>query len=261
MIEKIQIYITSFNENRMIRVYLPENYSNETIRYPVLYMHDGQNVFNDEDAIGGHSLQLEEYLTKKKIKLIVVAIDQNSEERMNEYCPWKNGHYSKKIVGRIDSTGGKGKQYIDFIVNELKPFIDKQYRTLKGQSSMAGISLGGLISTYAACVYPNIFRNVAVLSSAFFRNQEEIEKLLQKADLSQLEKFYLDCGTSEAKTDKMISNEFVNSNNEIYEILRKKDIRVKFNIIEDAEHHYLFFKQRVPEIFKYFCTKDECPRP
>jgi predicted alpha/beta superfamily hydrolase len=176
---------------------------------------------------------------------------------MNEYCPWKNGQYSRKIVGRIDPTGGKGKLYIDFIVNELKPFIDKKYRTLKDQSSMAGISLGGLISTYAACVYPNIFRNVAVLSSAFFRNQEEIEKLLQEADLSLLNKFYLDCGTNEAKTDKMISKEFVNSNSKIYEILSQKDIKVKYNVIEDAEHHYLYFRQRVPEIFKYFSTKDE----
>ncbi|MGA9225486.1 MAG: alpha/beta hydrolase-fold protein, partial [Mesobacillus sp.] len=165
MIEKFHINMTSFKEDRLIRVYLPENHNNGTERYPVLYMHDGQNVFNDEDAIGDHSLQLEEFLTEKEMKLIVVAIDQNSEERVNEYCPWKNGQYSRKIVGRIDPTGGKGKQYIDFIVNELKPLIDKKYRTLKDQSSMAGISLGGLISTYAACVYPNIFRNVAVLSS------------------------------------------------------------------------------------------------
>ncbi|MEH7885756.1 alpha/beta hydrolase-fold protein [Bacillus sp. JJ1609] len=257
MIEKLHINMTSFNVDRLIRVYLPENYKNETESYPVLYMHDGQNVFNDEDAIGGHSIQLEQFLNEKEMKLIVVAIDQNSEERMNEYCPWKNGQYSRKIVGRIDPTGGKGKQYIEFIVNELKPYIDKKYRTLKDQNSMAGISLGGLISTYAACVYPNIFRNVAVLSSAFFRNQEEIEKLLQEADLSQLKKFYLDCGSEEVKTDKMISKEFVNSNNEIYEILRKKDIRVKFNVIEDAEHHYLYFRQRVPEIFKYLCTNDE----
>lgn len=257
MLEKFQMNMTSFNEDRMIRVYLPENYKYQTTRYPVLYMHDGQNVFNDDDAIGGHSLQLEEFLSKNEIKLIVVAIDQNSEERVNEYCPWRNGQYSKRIVGRIDPTGGKGKQYIDFIVNELKPLIDKKYRTLKNQNSMAGISLGGLISTYAACVYPNIFQNVAVLSSAFFRNQEEIEKLLLEADLSQLKKFYIDCGTNEAKTDKLISKEFVNSNHAIYEILRKKDIRVKFNQIEEAEHHYLYFRQRIPEIFKYFCKKDE----
>ncbi|MEH7443806.1 alpha/beta hydrolase-fold protein [Bacillus sp. JJ1122] len=257
MLEKFQMNMTSFNEDRMIRVYLPENYKNQTTRYPVLYMHDGQNVFNDDDAIGGHSLQLEEFLSENEINLIVVAIDQNSEERMNEYCPWKNGQYSKRIVGRIDPTGGKGKQYIDFIVNELKPYIDKKYRTLKDQNSMAGISLGGLISTYAACVYPNIFQNVAVLSSAFFRNQEEIEKLLEEADLSQLKKFYIDCGTNEAKTDKLISKEFVNSNHVIYEVLRKKDIRVKFNLFADAEHHYLYFRQRIPEIFEYFCTKDE----
>lgn len=256
MIEKFPINMSSFNEDRMIRVYLPENYKKENKRYPVLYMHDGQNVFNDEDAIGGHSLQLEKFLSENAIELIVVAIDQNSEERMNEYCPWKIGQYSKKLVKIVDPSGGKGKQYIDFIVNELKPFIDNNYRTFTDRSSMAGISLGGLISTYAACVYPNMFRNVAVLSAAYFRNQEEIEKLLKEADLSQLKKFYLDCGTDEAKNDKKISKEFLKSNNEIYEILKEKDIQVAFNVIEDAEHHYLYFRQRVPEIFRYFYSNE-----
>jgi predicted alpha/beta superfamily hydrolase len=251
MVEKFLFYIDSFEQERMIRVYLPKNYHKAGENYPVLYMHDGQNVFDDNEAIGGISLGLEDYLDENGLETIVVAIDQNSEERINEYCPWAHGEYSKQILGHASPLGGKGKQYVDFIVNVLKPFIDNKYRTLTDRTAMAGISLGGLVSTYAMCRYPQVFKNVAVLSSAFYRNQEEIEQLLQDSDLSSIETFYLDCGTREAKEDELISKEFTASNKAIYEILMAKIPNTKFEIINDAEHHYRFFRERVPEIFTF----------
>lgn len=254
MLEIFPVYISSFKQERLIRVYLPKNYNEGDRGYPVLYMHDGQNVFRDADAIGGISLGLEDFLDENKLEVIVVGIDQNSEERINEYCPWINGEYSKKILGQASSSGGKGKQYVDFIVNELKPYIDNTYRTLKDCTAMMGISLGGLISTYAACCYPQVFRNVAILSSAFYRNQEEIEKLLQDSDLSSIESFYLDCGNKEAGDEDIISKEFLASNKAIYEILRKKVPNTKFEVINDAEHHHMFFRKRVPDIFSFFLS-------
>ena len=254
MLEIFPIYITPFKQERLIRVYLPKNYNMENKRYPVLYMHDGQNVFRDKDAIGGKSLKLEDYLDKTEMKVIVVGIDQNSEERKNEYCPWVSGEYSKKILGYTSSEGGKGTEYIDFIVNELKPHIDNKYLTLPDQSAMAGISLGGLISTFAACRYPYVFTRVAAISSAFYRNQEELEKLIIRSDLSSIEVFYLDCGTKEASSEELISKEFIASNNSIYEILREKIPNTKFDMIHDAEHNYSFFKERVPEIISFLVS-------
>ncbi|AGK52313.1 putative esterase [Bacillus sp. 1NLA3E] len=254
VLEIFPIYITSFEQERLIRVYLPKNYNKQNQSYPVLYMHDGQNVFQDNDAIGGTSLELENYLDENGLEVIVVGIDQNSEERINEYCPWINGEYSKKILGQASSAGGKGIQYVDFIVNELKPFIDNKYRTLKDRTAMAGISLGGLISTYAMCRYPQVFKSIAVLSSAFYRNQEEIEKLIQDTDLSLIEMFYLDCGTKEAGKEDMISNEFLASNKAVFTILREKLPNAKFETIKDAEHNYYFFKKRVPEIVSYLMS-------
>ena len=148
MLETFHIHMTSFKQDRQIRVYLPKSYNEEKKKYPVLYMHDGQNVFNDNDAIGGTSLELEKFLDENGLEVIVVGIDQNTNDRINEYCPWVNGEYSRKILGHVSTTGGKGKEYVDFIVNELKPFIDKNYRTLKDHTAMAGISLGGLITIY-----------------------------------------------------------------------------------------------------------------
>lgn len=163
--------------------------------------------------------------------------------------------YSEKILGTKSSDGGKGKQYVHFIVNELKPFIDNKYRTIKNRTAMAGISLGGLISTYAACIYPQVFKSVAVLFSAYYRNQEEIEKLLQSSELSSIERFYLDCGTKEAGEKEAISEGFLASNRSIYVILREKLPIAKFEIINDAEHNYLFFRKRIPEIFSFLMAK------
>lgn len=254
MIESFNVPL--FNQQRKIRVYLPKGYSESLQKYPVLYMHDGQNVFDDSEAIGGVSLNLHKYLDKENVELIVAAIDQNTagSERLNEYCPWKNGDFSRKVLGYQDTTGGKGKEYIDFIVHELKPLIDAKYRTKQIETYMAGISLGGLVSTYAACRYPTIFNRIAAISSAFYRNQEEIEKLLQTSDLSYLERFYLDCGTSEAGENTKVSELFLASNETIAEKVKSKVAHVNFDIIKHDKHEYIAFKQRVPNFIKYLTS-------
>ncbi|HYK72080.1 MAG TPA: alpha/beta hydrolase-fold protein [Pseudoneobacillus sp.] len=248
--------IPMFNQERKIRVYLPMDYQSTEKRYPVLYMHDGQNVFTDDEAIGGISLGLEKYLNEKKAELIVVAIDQNTtgQERINEYCPWVNGEYCKELLGYESTLGGKGEKYVSYIVNDLKPLIERKYRTQTDQTYMAGISLGGLISTYAACHYPHLFKRVAILSSAFYRNQEDIENLLKKADLSLIEKFYMDCGTKEAGGNENLSKQFYESNQAIYEILKDKVENTKFEMDHGAEHGYGFFKKRFPEILSFICS-------
>jgi len=253
MLEKFSISIPAFNHERTIRIYTPVNYSDQAQSYPVLYMHDGQNVFEDKDAIQGVSLDLKRYLDANKLEIIVVGIDTNTvgDERKNEYCPWVDGEFSKNLIGTPSYTGGKGEAYVDFIVNELKPFIDSKYRTQKDSTSIAGISLGGLISVYAACKYPQVFTKVAALSSAFWRNQEKLEELIRKTDLSTLEKLYMDSGTTEMKEDDRISRGFLESNQRIFELLHDKGLNVQFSIIENAEHNYTQFKKRVPDMFSY----------
>ncbi|MDP5277042.1 alpha/beta hydrolase [Chengkuizengella axinellae] len=252
MLEIFSIHITPFKQDRIIRVYLPKGYHEDNKSYPVLYMHDGGNVFNDDDAVGGISLGLEEYLDKNRVELIVIAIDSKTgEERVNEYCPWVNGEYSKEILGEQSNLGGQGVQYVDFIVKELKPFIDNKYRTLKDSNYMAGISLGGLISTYAACQYPKLFTRIAAVSCAYFRNQEEIEKLVEKSDLSLVERFYLDCGTKESNKDKKVSKLFLDSNQSVYEILKHKITKSRFEVIRDGQHNYEYFRKRFPEVLTY----------
>lgn len=248
MIENFPVSL--FGEERKIRVYLPLN--KKEIKYPVLYMHDGQNVFGNEEAIGGVGLELHDYLEKNDVELIIVAIDQNSGDRVNEYCPWINGEYTTKLLGKPSSEGGKGKEYVEFIVNVLKPLIDSKYSTNPNETYMAGISLGGLITTYAACTYPHIFKRIAGLSSGFYRNQEEIEQLLKTADLSHLEKVYLDCGTKEGG-DKL-AGPFLETNKAIFEIIRNKKLEAELKVIKGGEHNYQAFKKRIPEVISYLLS-------
>ncbi|MFJ7725241.1 alpha/beta hydrolase [Neobacillus sp. NPDC097160] len=253
MLEKFPVYMTAFKQERMIRVFLPNSYNNENKRYPVLYMHDGQNIFEDEGAIKGVSLGMKDYLDKSGLDIIVVGIDQNpeGEERVNEYCPWVNGEISKQILGYASPSGGKGEEYLDFVVNELKPFIDQKYRTLENHTSMAGISLGGLHSTYAACRYPHVFKRIAAISPGFYRNQEEIEKLLSESDLSTIEKFYMDFGTKEVGKDEEMNKVFLGLTNRVVEILNDKKVNLHFQLNEGAEHAYIFFRKRVPAMLSY----------
>lgn len=256
MIEKFNIHIDSLQTDRTIRVYLPNSYNldntNENTRYPVLYMHDGQNVFRDEDAFGGVSLGMEDYLDKTDAEVIVVAIDLNAEGlgRFNEYCPWEHGSFSKQITEDNRSFGGKGEAYTEFIVHQLKPLIDAKYRTQDNRAFIAGISLGGLISAYAVCRYPHVFSRAAGISSAFLRNREEIEKLVIHSDLSSVERFYLDCGTMEGSNEQ-IRRAFLACNQAVYDILKEKVSTVRFEILDDAAHSYTYFRQRVPAMLSY----------
>ena len=250
MIESFLVNMSSFNEKRNIRVYRPKGYMYEQKAYPVLYMHDGQNVFHDQEAIGGVSLSLETYLDEQCLEVIVVAIDQNSEERINEYCPWVNGPYSEKILGYKSELGGKGEAYIDFITQELKPLIDQKYRTIPDHTAIGGISLGGLISVYAACRFPDIYKHTIAMSSAFWRNQENIELFIKKADLSRIESMYLDWGTKEGKGD-LINKAFDETNKAVVTLLKEKVPALTVQIIENGEHNYTNFKRRVPEIFSF----------
>jgi predicted alpha/beta superfamily hydrolase len=250
MLEFFKVHMTPFDHDRIIRVYLPLSYEHSTQTYPVLYMHDGQNVFDDSEAIGGISLGLLDFLDTESLDVIVVAIDQ-SHDRMNEYTPWEIGDYSLKNFGPVNAKGGKGEQYVDYIVNELKPLIDQKYRTKQDQTAMAGISLGGLISLYAACRFPTLFSNVVTLSSAFFRNQEGIEALIKASDLSSIQSIYMDCGSVELASDPVICRHFVEANRRIFDLVKTKVPCTQFHVVERGHHDYGDFKKRLPALFTF----------
>ena len=156
-------YIPQLKRTRRIWLYLPPDYARSGKKYPVIYMHDGQNLFETATAYAGE-WGVDEYLDsiykRGKKEAIVVGIDNGNFKRMQEYNPWEFENFGK----------GEGDKYVAFIVKTLKPFIDKHYRTLKNKPNtfIAGSSMGGLISLYAVLKYPKVFGGAGIFSPAFW---------------------------------------------------------------------------------------------
>ncbi len=173
---------------RSLRIYLPPSYEeNKAKRYPVLYMHDGQNLFDAKTAAFGMEWMIDENVnrlvaTGQMDEVIVVGID-NSPERVSEYTPCCDPKYG----------GGKVESYHRFVVDTVKPYIDNTLRTLPGKETTAimGSSLGALASLYIGQHSPDVFSRIGAMSSSFWwNNKEAINKPAQRAAL----RVYLDAG-------------------------------------------------------------------
>ncbi|MCB0551340.1 MAG: esterase family protein [Phaeodactylibacter sp.] len=161
---------------RNVDVYLPPGYEQEgNTSYPVLYMHDGQNLYTPGNAFGGAEWGVDETLEKlireKKARPAIVVGIWNTDRRFAEYLPEAPFNAFpdslKAIFQKEYGAAPLSDAYLKFLVEELKPFIDQQYRTLTAAEDtyIAGSSMGGLISLYAICRYPNIFGRAACLST------------------------------------------------------------------------------------------------
>ena len=155
-------FMPQLNKHRRIWIYLPKGYSKSKKKYPVIYMQDGQNLFHanppraDEWAV---DTVMDSLIREGSKEMIIVGIDHAGKDRLKEYNPY-DSQYGK----------GEGKAYTSFLVETLKPYVDSKYRTLKDlkNTSIAGSSMGGLISMYAIAEYPKVFGSAGVFSPAFW---------------------------------------------------------------------------------------------
>lgn len=174
---------------RKISVLLPPSYATSpNKRYPVLYAHDGQNLFDERGSFIGKEWGMDETLARmwaaKRIPEIIVVGIANTQKRMTEYMP-----------------GDSGDKYIKFIATELKPFIDNRFRTKKGPENTAlmGSSMGALISVWGALTKPNVFGGAAGLSPAL--QFADIIRSRMESDRPPRIHWYLDIGDSEVPGD------------------------------------------------------------
>lgn len=161
-----ELDMPGLDRKRKVRLYLPPGYATSGKRYPVLYMHDAQNLFDNATAYSGEWKVDEtmDALSKSgQLELIVVGIDNGQDKRMTELNAWSSDRFG----------AGEGEKYMDFIVKVLKPVIDKDYRTLPDRANTAimGSSMGGLISHYAINQYPQVFSKAGVFSPAYWTAQ------------------------------------------------------------------------------------------
>lgn len=187
--------------SRTFHVYLPPGYGaaeNARRRYPALYLQDGQNVFDGATSfIPGqewHVDETAETLIKAGLiePLIIVAIENGGAERINEYTPT----YRADVMG---GAGGKGDKYGDFLIGELKPFIDATYRTRPDaeNTGIGGSSLGALISINLALKRPDIFHRVAVVSPSVWWDEKYIVRQVRGLTEKPPFRVWLDIGSEE----------------------------------------------------------------
>jgi len=219
-------FIPQLNRTRRIWIYLPQGYSKTKKHYPVMYLQDGQNLFDERTTAFGSEWGVDECLdsliAKGKPACIVVGIDHGGDKRMNEYSPYE---FSLKDLGGSNTFSPEGNEYLVFLTQTLKPFIDKKYRTLSSKENtiIAGSSMGGLISYYAAIKYPGIFGKAGVFSPSFWI-APQVKDLTDSVSKKIDSKFFFYIGELEGETNVDNMNEIAqklgaNSNAMIYSVI------------------------------------------
>ncbi len=196
MLIKRDMLFTPAGKNRPLHIWLPEGYDGSSERYPVMYFFDGHNLFLDQDATYGKSWGLLSFLQSWEKPIIVVGIECGHEgnERLYEYCPY---HFRGKFWGDLLGTGGAT---MDFMARELKPMIDREYRTYASRAATAigGSSMGGLMSLYAAVRYNGVYSKAACVSSSISPCMPSLREDIRDAPMDPDTRVYLSWGTKEA---------------------------------------------------------------
>lgn len=246
-------YVPQLKLNRRIWVYLPKDYEQGKKRYPVLYMHDGQDIFDEatsEGRIGPLEWGVDETIDKAPKGCIVVAIEHDHDKikRIKEYYVNPNPDYP--IV--------EGTEYLDFIVNTLKPVVDKKYRTLtdKKNTFMAGGSMGGLITLYAGLRYPDVFGALGVLSPSIWLDygnaNKEIQSLTRIKEIkSQRYFFYAGENENRIKPDSSI----VRMNDDVQlaanQLQEKVGPEMKRLVNPEGRHGAWYWRSAFVEFYKW----------
>lgn len=231
-------YIPQLNRYRRISIYLPPTYTTSGKKYPVIYMQDGQNLFDAKTSFAGEWGVNEalDTLGKSVGESIVVAIDHGGEKRINEYAPYDMEKYGK----------GEGNDYADFIVKNLRPYINKHYRTKKCRrhTFIAGSSMGGLISFYALLKYPKVFGGAGVFSPSFWIAPQLKKEVISKGKKLK-GKIYLYAGKLESEETvphllEMFNNLHQHSKAKITTVIRA-----------EGKHNEASWQQEFPIFYKW----------
>ncbi len=246
--------IAALQREAVLYIGLPKDYYQSDQAYPVLYMHDGQNVFFEEDAFINKTWRVKEAFEDNDDlpDMIIVALSSAmGEARLDEYGPFP---FDQEVLAEfnLDSSGGGGKRYIDYLVHELKPEIDKTYRTLQDarHTAIMGASMGGVISLYAGLKYPEVFALIASLSGSYFVSMPAFIKTIKQADIASLVKVYLDTGDAEVAGGD--EEDYVMSNLAIFEALKEKlsNQQLEFQVISEGKHTEVDWAKRFPKIIR-----------
>lgn len=242
----------NFRNTRLVRVWLPPEYGESgQMRYPVLYLNDGQNLFDPASAFAGVDWQVGQsarrLIAEGKIPpLIIVGIDNTGKNRMREYIPYRS--FDPRVLGP------QGKHYPDFLRREVMPLIEKHYRVGKGpeHTGLGGSSLGGLITLYTQLSAPGVFGRLLIESPSLFVSGRRILKECRKFR-DWPHRVYLGVGTSESGNPPK-DEKYVRDVRDLESILQSAglgDSRLSVRIDEGASHGEAAWRARFPEALEF----------
>ena len=241
---QFKVYSNELKKEKNIRIYLPCNYKNSGLQYPVLYMLDGQNLFDETSSYSGEwgvDESMDAVCGLKKLPAIIVGIDHAGDERIAEYSPYLITEYV---------TEPMGEAFADFVVNTLKPIIDSMYRTLPQRefTGIAGSSMGGVESMYIVVKYNDVFSKAGVFSPAFWTSENNYS-YVEESVIDKPTQIYFLAGALEGEnfeavtdTKKMI-DVLLNQNNH--------NINTRFIIQSTGRHTESFWQDEFFEMFEW----------
>lgn len=243
------------DQNITVRIMTPDGYEDRQKDYPVVYINDGQDVFSDSDILWGECSM--DYVNYYKayhrflpdILIVALVCPKNRDDRTALYSPFVSREENGTRIY------GQGKEYLRWIVQELKPWVDETYRT-KPQpeyTALMGYSTGGLFALYGALSRPDIFTRFAAMSSAVYIWMDELKKFLENASYRHLRRVYMDVGTNEYGriTTKQ---EFVAGVDLVYRTCLAHGVPadyMKYDIYPGAVHSQTEWKKRFPDALRW----------
>lgn len=243
MVKKWNITIPQLSGEKTRRAYiwLPASYDKDPEkRYPVMYMFDGHNVFFDSDATFGKSWGMAKFMTQSKKDLIIVAIECNHQgnSRLQEYSPI---NFQNSTLGRIK---GKGRVYMNWLTKELKPYIDRTYRTLPDRENtiLVGSSMGGLMALYGCCVYNHVFQRAACLSPSLWVDPGKMIELIARAHIKNDTCIYMDYGSQEMYNHAANAEALISTSH----LLLSKRVNLALRVVPGGNHSEASWEQQIP---------------
>lgn len=261
MIIKRDCIYTPKGVNRRLHIWLPENYDSTDERYPVMYFFDGHNLFSDEDATYGKSWGMKAFLTQWEKEMIVVGIEcgHKGHERLYEYLPYE----AKLPWAPGDGSEFLGDQTVQWIIDEIKPMIDREYRTypFRECTAIGGSSMGGLMALYGAVHHNRWFSKAACVSSAIGFCMEQVKKDLKESHIDPDTRVYLSWGTKEARgvRDEMqedLSSRTYFCNRQAADLILSAGARARMHCQVGGGHCEADWEKQVPGFMNYLWTEN-----
>lgn len=281
LVERLENFPTDYITPRHVDIWTPEGYD-PTKKYPVIYMHDGQMLFDSTNTWNHQEWKVDEVLSQlisdKKIKPCIVVGIHSSKTRHADYFPQKafeilpldikNGYMPIDSTKRVSSTFPNGPQadnYLKFIVKELKPFIDTKFATISDSTGtyVAGSSMGGLISMYAMFEYPSIFGAAGCISTHWIGGYHDNDNPVPAAFLhymnknmpnAESHKIYFDHGT--VGLDSMYKVHQLNVNDAMRDAGYVDNRNLKTHVYQGHDHSELHWSERLDDVFLFLLDQN-----